>query len=236
MLNSAVGYVKDVKSSANFTRALVGLIKQPKTENIVEFLTQYNANMNPKLREAERAAMRKSPVIWQMVEARHDPRPFNIDEMTHYAPGTLGNSYRQFMIANGFFNPDFVPTVDGADECGIFSRRMAQTHDLWHVVTGYKTDLLGEFGNAGFYMGQFHAHGGEDAHVLMRLSATLVAAASLYAALFDLVLCRKALASVVEGWHMGQKAKPLFALHWEGMWDRPLNDICNELEVVPVAA
>lgn len=235
MLASIRDHFEDVKKSATFSRALVGLIQQPTTENIVEFLTQYSANMRPKTRMAEREAIRKAPAIWQMVEEGRDARPYNLDELAHYAPGTLGYEYRNFMIANGL-KPDFVPTVDGVDESGIFSRRMSQTHDLWHVVTGYKTDLLGEFGNAGFYMGQFHAHGGEDAHVLMRLSATLVAAASLYAALFDLVLCRKAMAGVVQGWHMGQKAKPLFPVRWEHMWDRPLNDICNELEVVPVAA
>lgn len=235
MLNGAVSYINNMKGSANFTRALVGLVQQPTTENIVEFLTQYSANLRPKARMAERAAIRKAPSILRMVEEGRDARAFDLDELAHYAPGTLGYSYRQFMIANGL-KPDFVPTVQGIDESGIFSRRMSQTHDLWHVVTGYKTDLLGEFCNAGFYMGQFHAHGGEDAHVLMRLSATLVAAASLYAALFDLVLCRKALAGVVEGWHKGQQAKPLFDVRWEQMWDRPLNDICDELDVIPAAA
>jgi ubiquinone biosynthesis protein COQ4 len=235
MLNSVSEYLLNVKKSATFSRALVGLVQQPTPENIVEFLTQYSANVRPKARMAEREAIRKAPAIWQMVEEGRDAAPHDLDELARYSPGTLGYSYRQFMIANGL-KPGFVPTVDGIDESGIFSRRMAQTHDLWHVVTGNKTDLLGEFGNAGFYMGQFHAHGGEDAHVLMRLSATLVAAASLYAALFDLVLCRKALAGVVEGWHKGQHAKPLFAVRWEHMWDRPLNDICRELDVVPIAA
>jgi len=235
VLNGIKEHLLDVKKSATFSRALVGLVKEPTTENIVEFLTRYSANMQPKARMAERDAIRKAPAILQMIEEGRDVHTFDLDELAHYAPGTLGYEYRQFMIANGL-KPGFVPTVDGEDDSGYFSRRMAQTHDLWHVVTGYKTDLLGEFCNAGFYMGQFHAYGGEDAHVLMRLAATLIAAALLYAALFDLVLCRKAMAGVVEGWHKGQTAKPLFAVRWENMWDRPLNDICHELEVVPAAA
>ena len=226
--------VQEVKNSTNFTRALVGLVQQPTTENITEFLKQYIANLTGKARVADRDAIRKSPIMQQVIEDGSHARPFDLDSLAHCNPGTLGYEYRRFMIDNGL-KPDFVVADDRADESGIFSRRMSQTHDLWHVVTGYKTDLLGEFGNAGFYLGQYHAHGGEDAHVLMRLAATLVSAASLYAALFDQVLCRKAMAGVVEGWQKGQTAKPLFAVRWEEMWDRPLAEICRELEVIPVA-
>lgn len=76
------------------------------------------------------------------------------------APGTLGRAYVDFMDEAGF-TPQGL--IDAADEAGVslmdypelkaFSRAFRHleiSHDLWHVLTGYGRDPLGEICNLVF--------------------------------------------------------------------------------------
>ncbi len=66
-------------------------------------------------------------------------------------PKSLGRAYLEFMQRDGL-TPEFLVEASNverggetlADEADYIGRRMRDTHDLWHVVTGYKGDLLGE--------------------------------------------------------------------------------------------
>jgi ubiquinone biosynthesis protein COQ4 len=63
---------------------------------------------------------------------------------------SLGRAYLEFMQRDGL-TPEFLVEASNVesgeaipDEADYIGRRMRDTHDLWHVVTGYKGDLLGE--------------------------------------------------------------------------------------------
>jgi ubiquinone biosynthesis protein COQ4 len=59
--------------------------------------------------------------------------------------GTLGQAYSAFLTSRNLTPEVFVPPRDVRDEnVRYLSQRMRQTHDLWHVLTGYDTDVLGE--------------------------------------------------------------------------------------------
>jgi ubiquinone biosynthesis protein COQ4 len=69
-----------------------------------------------------------------------------------FAPGTLGAAYRDFLSQTGFTAQglaDVSRTDDNAREAphpyAWFARRMRDSHDLWHILTGYRADdPLGE--------------------------------------------------------------------------------------------
>lgn len=71
--------------------------------------------------------------------------------------GSLGRAYLAFMTEGGL-TPEGLeqasdvlgPERDGRDEAAWIGQRMRDTHDLWHVVTGYRGDLLGESSLLGF--------------------------------------------------------------------------------------
>lgn len=64
-------------------------------------------------------------------------------------PGSLGQSYAVWTLAEGISAEGLIQAAGYVDETADGDRRLidgrsASTHDLWHVVTGYGRDLLGE--------------------------------------------------------------------------------------------
>ncbi|MBI1407874.1 MAG: ubiquinone biosynthesis protein [Caulobacter sp.] len=69
-----------------------------------------------------------------------------------FAPGTVGAAYLAHMDERGFTadglteiskaTPD--AQVEAAHPVVWYARRMRDVHDIWHVLSGYRTDALGE--------------------------------------------------------------------------------------------
>ena len=64
-----------------------------------------------------------------------------------FAPGTVGAAYRDFLATTGYSADGLVevsrlePSVDDiAHPYAWFGRRVRDTHDIWHVLTGYQAD------------------------------------------------------------------------------------------------
>lgn len=80
--------------------------------------------------------------------------------------GSLGRAYLDFMTKGGL-SPDGLvqasavlgPEHDGTDEAAWIGQRMRDTHDLWHVVTGYRGDLIGEGSLLAFSFAQTRTRG-----------------------------------------------------------------------------
>lgn len=65
--------------------------------------------------------------------------------------GSVGAGYRDFLRRNGFDPTGLVqvsqvgsPQIETRHPYAWFGRRTRDVHDLWHVLTGYETDGLGE--------------------------------------------------------------------------------------------
>ena len=68
-----------------------------------------------------------------------------------FGPGTVGDAYRQFRDTRGFTAEGLAEEsrkigdlVDAQHPVVWYSRRVRDVHDIWHVLTGYETDALGE--------------------------------------------------------------------------------------------
>jgi ubiquinone biosynthesis protein COQ4 len=68
-----------------------------------------------------------------------------------FAPGTVGAAYRGFIREAGFsadgladVSRESLKDVDEPHPYAWFGRRTRDVHDLWHVLTGYGRDALGE--------------------------------------------------------------------------------------------
>ncbi|WP_374599026.1 Coq4 family protein [Brevundimonas sp.] len=71
--------------------------------------------------------------------------------LARFEPGTVGASYRAFRDARGFTAEGLAdearkigPQIDAQHPVVWYSRRIRDVHDIWHVLTGYETDALGE--------------------------------------------------------------------------------------------
>jgi ubiquinone biosynthesis protein COQ4 len=90
-----------------------------------------------------------------------------------------------------------------------------ETHDFWHVMTGFDTDVAGEVGLQAFYLAQFPA----------RLAAVLIGLMFLNTFLYRFDDRDRRMDAMVRGWKLGRDARPLFGVRWDTMWSTPLADV-----------
>ncbi|CAN5408259.1 hypothetical protein BH10PSE4_BH10PSE4_17690 [soil metagenome] len=72
--------------------------------------------------------------------------------LAQFGPGTVGAAYRDFIAPRGLTAEGLAEEsrkvrdgdVDAPHPLAWYGRRMRDVHDVWHVLTGYGTDALGE--------------------------------------------------------------------------------------------
>ena len=138
-------------------------------------------------------------------------------------PGTLGRELEDFLVKNRL-DPNAIPSLLARDPGEYIFAHYYETHDLWHVLTGFATDKAGELGLQAFYLGQ----GGPA-----RLSAMILSAGFLELLVgkrqFDDREAR--LHEIARGYVMGKRAKPLFGIAWNERWDVPVARLRAELGI-----
>lgn len=136
------------------------------------------------------------------------------------APGTLGHTVATHMRKCGL-NPNIFRPAQVSSKEDYAVVHITETHDIWHVVTGFGNDEPGEIGVIAFYC----SNTGASIFVL------LLAAALLNTALFNHGKLTERFDALTEGWLAGKRAKPLFGIDWASQWHRPIEQVRRELEL-----
>ena len=100
--------------------------------------------------------------------------------------------------------------------------RMRQVHDLWHVLSGYPADVLGELGLQAFQFAQLPS----------ALSASLIASGILHFVRSRPGELAKLMQILIEGYTRGKNAKFLLSRLWQEDWGRPLAQVREEMAIV----
>lgn len=119
-----------------------------------------------------------------------------------FAPGTVGAAYRDFLDTTGYSADGLVEVSKVISEDMVphpyawFGRRVRDTHDIWHVLTGYKADeSLGEAALVAFSYAQVGGLGWAFIGGAAALKSLKATGSSLFAR------------AVWEGYRRGRKAK-----------------------------
>lgn len=135
--------------------------------------------------------------------------------------GTVGHAYLEFLrshqiTAQGLVEASEPEAVEAdLDEDRLrFADRMRDMHDLWHVVTGYRGDLVGEAAILAFIFAQTKNPG-----------AGLIALAGFA----KIGVIPGARGVIARGFVRGLRAEWLAAVDWEAMLARPLVEVRREL-------
>ncbi|WP_332659558.1 Coq4 family protein [Brevundimonas sp.] len=148
--------------------------------------------------------------------------------LARFEAGTVGAGYRAFREARGFtadglaeVEREVVPFIDAPHPILWYSRRLRDIHDIWHVLTGYGTDALGEACVVSFSYGQTGNLGfafiGWGAAREIRREARSVPA-------------RRA---VWQAYRNGKAARWLPGLDYEALFDQPLDQVRERLNIRP---
>ena len=163
------------------------------------------------------ARMAMDPEGAGLLESRPgiDSSSVDFDALRALPDGTLGREYVRFLDDNGL-DPDLFQAPPGLPPLPSYVvQRVRQSHDLWHVLTGFETDVPGEIGLQAFTYAQ------------MRLPLSF--------ALVVLGLVRwgwrypRMVGLIRQGRRLGRRARYFPTIRWEDRWDQPLGQVRSEL-------
>jgi ubiquinone biosynthesis protein Coq4 len=138
--------------------------------------------------------------------------------------GTLGRVFADHLTDN-HLDPASIPVPSyPAGDVRYVKTHLRETHDIWHVATGFDTDVAGEIGLQAFYLAQLPS----------RLSAALISMAFLHLATKNIDARDAIMTEVMRGWALGKRAKPLFGFSWAEHWATPLTEVRTRLGLEPV--
>jgi ubiquinone biosynthesis protein COQ4 len=137
-------------------------------------------------------------------------------------PGSLGRVYADFVAreqlsARGLYEANMQGgrREDLDADRRLFGDRLRDMHDLWHVVTGYGRDLLGEGSLLAFSFAQTRNPG-----VGFIVGVALLKAGDATARRF-----------LIAAWRRGRRARWLPAEDWEALLEQPLEAVRTHLQV-----
>ena len=146
----------------------------------------------------------------------------NLKSFRNYRNGTVGREFARFMDDRGYDLSVLYHDKKQASSLDEYlSLKMNQTHDLWHLITGFDTDIPGEAGLQAFSLAQLH---------------TPMSAIALAGVFIDLLVgnfksedIENYMNALVAGWQMGKASKPLLSIDWNKHWDTPIEELRSEL-------
>jgi ubiquinone biosynthesis protein Coq4 len=142
-----------------------------------------------------------------------DPR-----DLARSAPGTLGRAVHEH-CARWNIHPSAFPRRPRATDGEYLVAHIENTHDVWHPVTGFDSDTLGEMGLQAFYLAQFPN----------LLGLFLLGIAHFRVLTHERASYARLMEETTRGWLLGKRARSLFGVRWDAWWDRPLADVRREL-------
>jgi ubiquinone biosynthesis protein Coq4 len=210
-----------------YVRALwsfVDLVKHPdhldRVFEISDSLSKQRTDVLDKMRQHFAADPRGAKAIADKPRLHID-----LAALIQLPEGTLGRVFAEHM-RNNHLNPADIPTLDASSDIEFVRAHLYETHDVWHAVTGYPTDVAGELGLQAFYAAQ--APGG--------LPYMLLAMGFLNTALYSLEDRVPRFDAIARGWEMGRRARPLFGTRWDELWTTPIADVRRALGIEAYSA
>lgn len=158
------------------------------------------------------------PANQDLIQKRTLLKPIILDHLMLLPEVSLGHQFARHMKKMNL-DPLFYRLPEGETDIHYFLLRMRQTHDLWHIVTGFDISEGGEIGLQAFMM----------SHVQAPLSPILVGGAIFRTGLDFPDKLIPLMELIVRGWMMGKTARGFFAYDWDSAWAKPLAQVRKEL-------
>ncbi len=139
--------------------------------------------------------------------------PIRLEALEELPERTLGRVFAAHCRTRSL-NPNLV-RVPPTDEIGWLLNHLFQTHDVWHVVTGWGNDIAGEIGLGAFYAAQL----GNPAffgYLLALVQLNMVWRGADLGQFFE---------AFCAGYESGKQSQPLFGADWDALWAVPLDEV-----------
>jgi len=143
---------------------------------------------------------------------RLDSKHVDFEALAAMPDGTLGREFVRFLRGHGISPDSFRHPVDYFEDVPAYvTLRLRQTHDLWHLLTGYPPTTCGELVLSAFIFAQVGAP-----------SSLLVALLGPIRYGFGEKRLKR---RIVAAYRRGRATSPLTSFFWEEHWAEPLDRV-----------
>jgi ubiquinone biosynthesis protein COQ4 len=165
------------------------------------------------------AELAAAPDTASALRGRHRLGPIDLRSLELSPPETLGRVFALHCLS-WEIDPNLV-SIPANSDAEFVMAHLFEAHDIWHIVTGWGNDELGEVGLGGFYLAQLG----------LPLIALMLVLILLNTITRRPTTLRARMDALVVGYQMGKSALPLFGLRWDQMWAKPIAEIRHELKL-----
>ncbi len=191
--------------------SLSGFIKRPESLESV-FAVANSLQGSPLAAQMERHLINK-PQFKALVDEGWRPKSIDLVELQKLPDGSLGRCYADQLIRLGITPDVLIDPAPISTTADFIRHRLAETHDIIHVLTGFGIDGCGEIGLQGFNLAQTRSP-----------LAVLLIFGSMLSTLQDDESMEPLLRALSKGFQIGLDADLVIAQKLEEGWDRPISD------------
>ncbi|MCY1058956.1 Coq4 family protein [Nannocystis sp. SCPEA4] len=168
--------------------------------------------------------MLASPEVKQYLARPLPPLTLRLEDLRAMPEGSLGREFAAFLDQRKL-DPTGVyhSALDKPGDALEMKRHLERSHDLWHTVLGFDTDVAGELGLQAFYIAQLHSP----------LGHLLLSAGLLNGMLFHHEDGDRRMEAITRGWRLGQATRPLFGADWAAMLTWPIEQVRAHFGIRP---
>jgi ubiquinone biosynthesis protein COQ4 len=143
-----------------------------------------------------------------------------LDVLARNPPGSLGAAFVSHLRKNGL-DPSALPIREARTDAEYVAAHLYETHDLWHVATGFGGDRAGELGLQAFYLAQGPS----------RVASGILAIGSMNTLLFEFEDHAARMEAMARGWNLGRSCGSLYGFDWAARWAEPLSSVRRALGI-----
>ncbi|HYO57712.1 Coq4 family protein [Archangium sp.] len=195
------------------SRAVLAMVRNAdQADRVFDLIEAMYASSDAAQKMVER--MSRDPVIARALRERPRLGRVDLEALSRLPEGTLGRAFADQLREYGL-DPNLLRVQEAPDAASYVKAHLFETHDLWHVVTGFRPDSAGELGLQSFYFAQNGS----------RVSMGVFVAGLVFTFLRRFELCEVMMPQVVRGWLLGRRARRLFGTDWKRLLDKPLEEV-----------
>jgi ubiquinone biosynthesis protein COQ4 len=212
------GIHRNLVQSLMTLKGVISLIKNP--NNTMSVYDIEDALTHEKPNQVSIEFILAQPGMKQIAQEQYIAPEPDVEQLLQYPENSLGYQYASYLKVSGF-DPHFYRDLEIKDNVSYLFMRRRQTHDIWHIITGFGADVASELGLKAFELAQTRSP----------MSALLVAGGLVRTLFEDPENLGYLLDRLAVGYRMGAKAKPFLAQKWEEHWEKSIEQWRNELNV-----
>ena len=222
--------MRNIVHLLRFASTYVRLVRDPGRLDLVFALTdRLTDGDSPGLKQ-----MLALPGVKAYLASGIEPLSVEMPVLRRMPAGSLGRAFADFLDQRGLDPTGLYYSAPAASsDAQRLKLHMERTHDLWHTVLGYDTDIASEIGLQAFTIAQLGSG----------LGYVICSGGLLNSLLFAPQDGPRRMEAIARGWRLGQSTRPLFGADWAAMMTWPLAQVrehfgvrAEDLEATALAA